>query len=190
MTPDPHDAGAPPLVHPSAIIEEGVELGDATRVWHHSHVRRSARLGAGTSLGKNVFVDSGVEVGARVKVQNNVSIFRGVAIADDVFVGPSVVFTNDRVPRATSNDWTVQPTQVEQGASLGANATLVAPVRIGRWSAVAAGAVVIRDVEPHEMVAGNPAKRIGWICRCGETRVPRDADRLSCPACKTELDLR
>ena len=177
-------------VHPTAIVEEGARLGPGTRVWHHAHVREDALVGAGCVLGKNVYVDAGVVIGDRVKIQNNVSVYSGVELADEVFVGPSAVFTNDRVPRARSGQWTMSRTRVGRGASIGANATLVAGVDVGDWAMVAAGAVVIRPVAAHELVGGNPARRLGWVCRCGEERVrPGEAPGLSCARCGTELDL-
>ena len=146
--------------------------------------RRS--VGADCILGKNVYVDAGAEIGNGVKIQNNVSVYHGVHIADDVFVGPSVTFTNDQVPRAFNDNWTVVDTWVETGASIGANATIVCGTRIGEFSMVAAGAVVTHDVAPHELVAGTPARRLGWVCRCG-TVISRAADppaSLRCDVCR------
>jgi acetyltransferase-like isoleucine patch superfamily enzyme len=180
MTQDP--AGS---VHDTAIVEAGAELGPGTQVWHHAHVRRGAHVGAGCILGKNVYVDATVRIGDRVKIENNVSIYKGVDIGDDVFVGPHVVFTNDRLPRATNRDWTVVPTVVRRGASLGAHATVVCGVDIGEWAMVGAGAVVTRSVPDHRLVVGVPARPAGWVCRCG-TVVSRAADRppsLECDAC-------
>lgn len=173
------------FVHPTAIVEDGAEIGADTRIWHHSHVRSGSRIGAACVLGKNVFVDSGAIVGDRVKLQNNVSVYVGVTIGDDVFVGPAAVFTNDRVPRAFNTEWTVTETHVEDGASIGANATIVCGTRLGALSMVAAGATVTRDVEPNQLVAGTPARPLGWVCRCGEV-VSRDAarpSRLECAKC-------
>jgi UDP-2-acetamido-3-amino-2,3-dideoxy-glucuronate N-acetyltransferase len=120
-----------------------------------------------------------------VKIQNNVSVYRGVTIEDEVFVGPSAVFTNDRVPRAVSDDWAVVPTTVRRGASIGANATLVCGIEVGAYALVAAGSVVTRDVAPNEVVAGNPARRLGWVCACGATvdRDARSATDLDCDNC-------
>jgi acetyltransferase-like isoleucine patch superfamily enzyme len=154
-------------IHLTAVVESDVLLGDGVAVWHHAHVRAGARIGEATVLGKNVFVDAGVTIGARCKVQNNVSVYRGVTLADEVFVGPSAVFTNDRYPRAVSPDWEVVATMVETGASIGANATIVCGVTLGAWSVVAAGAVVTRSVEPYQLVAGTPARHLGWVCRHG-----------------------
>jgi len=145
-------------------------------------------IGDGCTLGKNVYVDAGVVIGDRVKVQSNVSVYAGVQLADDVYVGPSAVFTNDRVPRA-SDDWELSTTTVHNGASIGANATLVAGIEIGAFAMVGAGAVVVRSVAPHEMVVGNPARRLGWVCRCGAVRVRvGEAAVMECQACRTTLD--
>jgi UDP-2-acetamido-3-amino-2,3-dideoxy-glucuronate N-acetyltransferase len=154
-------------VHATAIVEDGANIGVGTRIWHHAHVRAGAKVGRACNLGKNVFVDEGATVGDRVKIQNNVSLYSGVHLEDEVLVGPSAVFTNDRYPRAVSPDWTVSETTVRRGASIGANATIVAGVEIGHWAMVGAGAVVIKNIAAHELVAGNPARRLGWVCRCG-----------------------
>ena len=171
-------------VHETATVEEGAEIGAGTRVWHHAHVRSGARVGGGCTLGKNVFVDAGVSVGARCKIQNNVSVYAGVTIEDEVFVGPSAVFTNDRFPRA-AGDWKMVETTVRRGASIGANATIVCGVEIGEWATVAAGAVVTRNVQPHELVAGNPARRMGWVCECGQLleRTTAARKQTECKAC-------
>lgn len=163
-------------VHPSAEVEQGATIGADTKVWHIAHVRSSARIGSGCTIGRNVYVDADVVIGDRVKIQNNVSVYRGVAIEDEVFVGPSVVFTNDRYPRAVSPDWTVTPTRVGRGASIGANATIVCGVTIGHHAMVAAGAVVTRDVQPEQLVAGNPARPLGWVNQRGEV-ISRQQER-------------
>jgi len=167
-------------VHETAVVEPGARLGAGTRVWHHAHVREGASVGAGCTLGKNVFVDAGVVIGDRTKVQNNVSVYAGVTLEEDVLVGPSAVFTNDRYPRATTAAWTVVPTTVRRGASIGANATVVCGSVIGEWALVAAGAVVTSDVAAHELVAGVPARRAGWVCECGQVLLRTDG---GCPAC-------
>jgi acetyltransferase-like isoleucine patch superfamily enzyme len=162
-------------VHPTAVVEDGAHIGAGASIWHHAHVRAGARIGAGTVVGKNVFVDAQAVVGARCKIQNNVSVYSGVELSDDVFVGPSVVFTNDRYPRAFGG-WDLAPTVVGRGASIGANATLRCGIEIGELGLVAAGAVVTRDVRPNELVGGNPARTMGWVDVHG-TVVSRDADR-------------
>ncbi|UNQ72874.1 acyltransferase [Infirmifilum sp. NZ] len=153
--------------HPTAVVEEGAEVGEGTRIWHFAHVRSGARIGRNCNIGKDVYIDAGAVVGDRVKIQNGVSVYRGVVIEDDVFVGPYAVFTNDKYPRAFSTDWEVVPTVVKRGASIGANATIVCGVTIGEYAMVAAGSVVTKDVPPHGLVAGNPARLIGFVCYCG-----------------------
>jgi UDP-2-acetamido-3-amino-2,3-dideoxy-glucuronate N-acetyltransferase len=162
------------FVHPTADVEAGATIGPGTRIWHLGHIRTGARIGAGCNLGRNVYIDAGVQVGDRTKIQNNVSVYAGVTLEDEVFVGPSAVFTNDRLPRAHNDGWVVTTTVVRRGASIGANATLVCGVEIGEHAMVAAGAVVTRDVRPYELVAGNPARHRGWVNRQGEI-VSRDA---------------
>ena len=153
--------------HPTAVIEDGAEIGDGTKVWHHGHVRSGAKIGSACVLGKNVFVDSGAVIGDRCKIQNNVSVYVGLHIGDDVFIGPSATLTNDLVPRAFSETWTVGETWIDTGASIGANATIVCGNRLGEYSMVAAGATVTHDVKPHQLVAGTPARHLGWVCKCG-----------------------
>ena len=154
--------------HPTAIIDEGAEIGEDTRIWHFCHVMAGARIGASCSFGQNCYVGSRVTIGRNVKVQNNVSIYDGVVLEDDVFVGPSAVFTNVNNPRsAFPRKDEYRETVVEAGASIGANATVVCGHRIGRGAFVAAGAVVTKDVPPYALVAGVPAVRVGWVCPCG-----------------------
>ncbi|MFV0308833.1 MAG: acyltransferase [Desertimonas sp.] len=177
-----------PFVHDTAIVEPGAVVGDGTKVWHHSHLRSGSRLGADCVVGKNVYVDADVTIGDRVKLQNNVSVFVGVTIGDDVFVGPSATFTNDLVPRAFNTDWVVTPTVVEDGASVGANATIVCGTTLGELCMVAAGATVTKSVAPQQLVAGTPARHLGWVCRCGEV-VSRSLEPpacLLCPRCHEE----
>lgn len=156
-----------PFVHETAIVESGAEVGAGTKVWHHAHVRTGAVIGRDCLLGKNVFVDGGAVIGDRVRIQNNVSVFAGVRLADDVMVGPSAVFTNDRFPRAHGFEWAIAPTTVQQGAAIGANATIVCGITLGAWSMTGAGAVVTRDVAANQLVLGNPARHFGWVCWCG-----------------------
>jgi UDP-2-acetamido-3-amino-2,3-dideoxy-glucuronate N-acetyltransferase len=173
-----------PRIHPSSVVSPLAAIGDGTQIWLFCQIREGARIGNDCILGKGVYVDSGVVIGDKVKIQNNVSLYFGVTIEDGVFVGPHVCFTNDRVPRAVHPDgslkgaeqWTVQKTLVKTGAALGANATIVCGVTIGRWAIVAAGSVVTGDVPDHALVMGNPARVVGWVCACGE-RVAIDEQR-------------
>ncbi len=162
-----------PIVHPTAEVEDGARVGAGTRIWHLVHVRSTARIGAGCTVGRNVYVDAGVTIGDLVKIQNNVSVYTGVTLEDGVFVGPCAVFTNDLRPRAQNPDWKVTETLVRRGASIGANATIVCGVTIGECAMIAAGSVVTRDVRPYQLVAGNPARHLGWVNRAGEV-VSRD----------------
>ncbi|HEY2901653.1 MAG TPA: acyltransferase [Polyangia bacterium] len=170
--------------HPTSVVDSPASIGDDTKIWHFSHVMAGARIGAGCSLGQNVFVSGGVVVGDRCKIQNNVSLYDGVTLADDVFVGPSAVFTNVTTPRAfVPRKHLFEPTHVARGASIGANATILCGHSVGAFALVAAGAVVTRDVAPYALVGGVPARQVGWICRCGEV-LPRGSARLlTCAAC-------
>lgn len=156
-------------VHPTAEVSPEAFVGEGTTIWHWSQVRERARIGARCSLGKDVYVDTEVVLGDDCKVQNFATLYRGLTVGNRVFIGPHVCFTNDRYPRSVSPDWQVVPTKVEDGASIGANATILCGVTIGRNAMVAAGAVVTKDVPPHALVAGVPAKVMGWVCDCGMT---------------------
>lgn len=159
-------------VHPSAIVDDGAVLGPGTRVWHFAHVCGGARIGAGCSLGQNVFVGNDVIIGDRVKIQNNVSVYDAVTLEDEVFCGPSMVFTNVYNPRSgiVRKDQ-YRRTLVRRGASIGANATIVCGVTIGSYAFIGAGAVVKRGVPDFALMAGVPARQVGWISRFGE-RLP------------------
>ncbi|GCE46793.1 acetyltransferase-like isoleucine patch superfamily enzyme [Thermosporothrix hazakensis] len=162
------------FVHPLAEVEEHVQIGDKTRIWRHAHIRSYASIGAECNIGKGVYVETHVRIGSRVKIQNNASLFEGVSIEDGVFIGPHVCFTNDMYPRAITpdgrlkgaEDWEVTPTLVKYGASIGAGAVIVCGVTIGEFALIGAGSVVTRDVPPHTLVLGNPARPRGYVCRC------------------------
>lgn len=180
------DVNLPYYVHPSSIIDDGASLGAGTKVWHFSHVQTGATIGRGVSIGQNVNVGPNVRIGDHCKIQNNVSIYEGVELEDYVFCGPSMVFTNivrprSKYPQRASHLY--QKTLVRHGASIGANATLVCPVTIGRHAFIAAGAVVTKDVPDYAMVAGVPAKQIGWVCECGES-LSKAASRITCRKCR------
>jgi UDP-2-acetamido-3-amino-2,3-dideoxy-glucuronate N-acetyltransferase len=160
------------FIHPSAFVDDGAEVGEGTRIWHFCHVNPGAVIGAGCSLGQNVVVMPRVRIGNNVKIQNNVSVYEGVELEDDVFCGPSMVFTNVVNPRShVSRKHAYRPTVVRRGASIGANATIVSGVELGRYAFVGAGAVVTRDVPAYALVVGVPARQVGWACQCGE-RLP------------------
>lgn len=167
-------------VHPTATVDPGATIGAGTKVWHYVHVMPGASIGRECVLGQNVFVAGSVRIGDRVRIQNNVSVYEGVELEDGVFCGPSVVFTNVRNPRSEVDRKDVyEPTLLRQGATIGANATIVCGSTVGRYALVGAGAVVTKDVPDHALVVGNPARPAGWTCRCGE----RLTSSLTCPAC-------
>ncbi|RLE41704.1 N-acetyltransferase [Candidatus Woesearchaeota archaeon] len=155
--------------HETAIVEEGAEIGPGTKLWHHTHVRSGSKIGSEGNIGKNCYIDKGAIIGNRVKIQNNVSVWHGVVLEDEVFVGPNVTFTNDLYPRAFIwDDSRVAKTLVKRGASLGANSTIICGDRvIGEYAMVGAGSVVTKDVPPHGLVVGNPARLVGFVCKCG-----------------------
>jgi UDP-2-acetamido-3-amino-2,3-dideoxy-glucuronate N-acetyltransferase len=158
----------PTYIHPTAVVDEGAQLGQGTQVWHFCHIMPGAEIGPECSLGQNVFVANGVVLGRGVKVQNNVSIYEGVVCEDEVFLGPSMVFTNVRNPRAAVvRRGAYAPTRVCRGASIGANATIVCGVTIGAHAMIGAGAVVTKDVPPYALVVGNPARQRGWMSAWG-----------------------
>jgi UDP-2-acetamido-3-amino-2,3-dideoxy-glucuronate N-acetyltransferase len=151
------------FVHPSAVIDDGAVIGDGTKVWHFTHVSTGAVIGEGCTLGQNVYVGPGVRIGRNVKIQNNVSVYEGVEIEDDVFLGPSCVFTNVKNPRAASRG-TFEKTLIRRGATIGANATVICGATVGRHAFVAAGAVVTaKDIPDHALLMGVPATQVGWV---------------------------
>ena len=172
------------IVHATAIVDEGAVLGDGCRVWHFTHICAGARIGAGCSFGQNVYVGNDVSLGSNVKVQNNVSIYDAVVVEDDVFCGPSMVFTNVYNPRsAVSRKAEYRPTVIRKGATLGANSTIVCGITVGRYAFVGAGAVVNRDVADFALMVGVPARHIGWMSAHGERLdLPLSAPADSPPA--------
>lgn len=175
------------FVHPSSYVDDGAVVGPGSKIWHFCHIVSTAIIGARCTLGQNVFVGDAVKIGSGVKIQNNVSVYAGVELEDDVFCGPSLVFTNVKNPRSPfpvkSSD-SFSKTLVRSGATLGANATIVCGVEIGRWAFVAAGSVVTKDVKDYAMVAGVPAKQIGWVCPCGVKLSKIEKDSTDIQACK------
>jgi UDP-2-acetamido-3-amino-2,3-dideoxy-glucuronate N-acetyltransferase len=169
------------FVHPTAEVDEGAVLGEGVRIWHHVHVMRGARIGAGSMLGHAVFVGAGVTIGARCRIQNHVSLFEGLTLEDDVFIGPSAVFTNVKNPRAeVSRRDAFLPTKICQGATVGAGAIILPGLILGRYCFVGAGAVVTRDVPDFCLVLGTPARPSGWMSRRGVQLRFDDAGEASC----------
>jgi UDP-2-acetamido-3-amino-2,3-dideoxy-glucuronate N-acetyltransferase len=183
------------FVHESSYVDDGASVGAGTKVWHFCHLMSGAVVGAQCSLGQNVVVMGQVRIGDNVKIQNNVSVYEGVTLEDDVFCGPSMVFTNVLNPRShVSRKHEYRPTRVRRGASIGANATVVCGTTLGEYAFVGAGAVVTRDVPAYALVVGVPARRIGWMCQCGEQlsvpmAVPDAEVRATCTACGSRYAL-
>jgi UDP-2-acetamido-3-amino-2,3-dideoxy-glucuronate N-acetyltransferase len=174
------------FVHESSYVDDGAVVGSGTKIWHFSHVMPGATIGERCSLGQNVVVMPGTTIGNNVKIQNNVSIYEGVILEDDVFCGPSCVFTNVATPRShVSRKSEYETTLVRKGASIGANATIVCGITLGEYSFVGAGAVVTADVPPYALMVGVPARRVGWMCGCGE-RLHLSNGNGSCPRCGRE----
>jgi len=185
-------------IHPTADVSPKATLGPGTKVWHQAQVREGAVLGRNCILGKGAYVDSGVHIGDNVKIQNRASVYHGVTLEDGVFVGPHVIFTNDRLPRAinpdgslkSDDDWELGLILVREGASLGAGSIVVAGVTIGRFAMVGAGAVVTKDVPDYGLVYGNPARLAGYVCSCGH-KLAKEGERrpMKCPSCGREVDV-
>ena len=171
------------FVHESSYVDDGAEIGKDTKVWHFSHVMPGACIGEKCNIGQNVLVSPGVTIGNNVKIQNNVSLYTGVVIEDDVFLGPSMVFTNVINPRShVSRKDEYKKTLVCKGASIGANATIVCGTTLGKYCFVGAGAVVTRDVQDYALVYGSPARLHGWMCQCGE-QLNFEDERAVCKSC-------
>jgi UDP-2-acetamido-3-amino-2,3-dideoxy-glucuronate N-acetyltransferase len=156
------------FIHPTAVIDQGATIGSGTRVWHFSHLMAASRIGDNCIIGQNVYIDNNVVIGNGVKIQNNVSVYNGVVIEDDVFLGPSMVFTNVMNPRSfieRKNEF--KKTIVKKGSSIGANATILCGIEIGRYAMIGAGSVVLENAPDYSLIAGNPAKQIGWVSKSG-----------------------
>ena len=191
-------------VHPTATIGEPCTIGEGSKIWQHCQVREGAVIGRNCILSKGVYIDAGVHIGDNVKIQNGISVYHGVTLEDGVFCGPHSVFTNDRQPRSinpdgslkSADDWVLSETLVRVGASIGAHATIVCGINIGRWAMIGAGAVVTRDVPDYGLVYGNPARLHGFVCPCGEKlplyQEPLDlADvTLTCSKCNEQVVIR
>lgn len=177
-------------IHPTAEVSDEATIGAGTSIWHQAQVREGARVGERCSLGKGVYIDTGVSLGDEVRVQNYVSVYRGVTVGHRVFLGPHCVFSNDFYPRAFVTDFEVTPTVVEDGASICTNATIVCGNRVGAYAMVGAGAVVTRDVPPHALVVGNPARVRGWVCELGHKMEQVEGGGHHCPRCGFHLPAR
>lgn len=179
------------FVHESSYVDEGVDIGAGTKIWHFCHIMSRARLGRNCNVGQNVLIAPDVIIGNNVKIQNNVSIYTGVIIEDDAFLGPSMVFTNVVNPRShVSRKNEYKKTLVKQGASIGANATVVCGVTLGRYSFIGAGAVITRDIPDYALVYGNPARIHGWMCQCGiklQFEPDSEEERAKCENCKSRF---
>jgi UDP-2-acetamido-3-amino-2,3-dideoxy-glucuronate N-acetyltransferase len=155
------------FIHPTANVSKDAKIGDGTKVWINSQIRENSQIGTNCIISKDTYIDTNVKIGNNCKIQNSVSIYQGVTIEDDVFVGPNVCFTNDKVPRAFDLNWTITPTRIKKGVSIGANATIVCGITIGEYAMVAAGSVVTKDIEPYSLVMGNPARHYSYIDKMG-----------------------
>ena len=171
------------FLHETAEIDQSAKIGESTKIWHQSQVMPGAIIGKNCNLGKSVYIDRNVIIGNNVKIQNGVSVYQGVTIEDDVFLGPHMVFTNDLFPRAFVDDFKIIPTLISKGASIGANATIICGITIGRYSMVGAGSVITKDVMDHELVIGSPQKKIGYVCKCGYKSKSKN-NAISCDECK------
>lgn len=177
------------FVHESSYIDEPCQIGEGTKIWHFSHIMKNSTIGKNCNIGQNVVISPEVILGNNVKIQNNVSVYTGVICEDDVFFGPSCVFTNVINPRSfIERKDEYKKTIVKKGASIGANATIVCGYNIGRYAFIGAGAVVTKDVPDYALVAGNPAKIIGYVCECG-SKLNNDKDNYICQSCNKEYEM-
>lgn len=174
------------FIHPSASVSDLADIGSGTKIWINSQIREHVKIGENCIISKDTYIDAGVSIGNRCKIQNGVSVYHGVTIEDDVFVGPNVAFTNDFYPRAFSQDWEVSDTHIMRGASIGANATIVCRHTLGEYCMVGSGSVVTKDVAPYTLVAGNPARPHGYVCRCGK---PLKNGSTTCSSCGFTLPI-
>ena len=173
---------SPYHAHPTAVIDPGATIGSGTKVWHFAHISAGAQIGERCIFGQNTFVADGVVIGNNVKVQNNVAIYTGTVIEDDVFLGPSCVLTNVTNPRSQINRHNLyEKTVIRRGATIGANSTIVCGITLGRYSFIAAGAVVTKDVPDYALIQGVPGRKAGWMSRHGHILIPRENGELCCP---------
>ncbi len=174
------------FIHPTAEVDESARIGKGTKIWNQAQVRNDAIIGENCIISKNVYIDEHAVIGNRVKIQNNVNVYHGVTVEDDVFLGPSMTFTNDLYPRAFSKDWKITETVVKKGVSIGAHATIRCGCTIGEYATIGSGSVVTKDVRPHALMVGNPAHQVGWVCECG-FKLDKDG---RCSECDNRYDLK
>ena len=180
-------------VHPTAVVEKTATIGEGTKIWHFVHIRENAEIGRECVLGHSVYVGKGVKIGNRVKLENRATVYQGVKIEDNVFVGPHVTFTNDPYPRSYSTDWKIVPTLVKKGASIGAGTVIICGITIGEHAMIGAGSTVTKDIPPHAIAYGNPAKIRGFVCKCGR-RLIKEEERqkyilMKCPSCDEKYEI-
>jgi len=179
-------------IHETACVDPGANIGEGTSIWHFCHIMKDTHIGENSSLGQNCFVAAGVRIGSNCKIQNNVSLYTGVTLEDDVFCGPSMVFTNVKTPRCAhprnNPETDYRPTLVKRGASIGANATILSGITIGEHALIGAGAVVTKDVPPYALILGIPGTQQGYACECGEILTPQNNTAI-CPICSRSYQL-
>jgi acetyltransferase-like isoleucine patch superfamily enzyme len=182
------------FIHDLAVVDEGAKIGKGTRIWHFAHIRDSATIGKNCIIGKGVYVDANVIIGNNVKIQNGVSVYQGVTIEDDVFCGPHMTFTNDLYPRSFTDTWEVSETLVKQGASIGAHSVIICGITLGEYCMVGSGSVVTKNIPPNGLVMGNPARLVGFVCRCGhplqeEIEQTDEYVKFQCSECEKQTSI-
>jgi UDP-2-acetamido-3-amino-2,3-dideoxy-glucuronate N-acetyltransferase len=182
------------FIHPLAVVDEGAQIGEGTKVWHFAHVRSSAKIGKHCTVGKDVYIDTNVTIGDNVKIENGVSVYQGVTLEDEVFCGPHMTFTNDLHPRAHGEFWEITDTLVKRGASIGGNATIICGITLGSYCMIGGGAVVTKDIPAHALVVGNPGRITGFVCKCGrplknEVKRQKVSVTFECGKCKEETTI-
>jgi len=180
-------------VHPTAVVEKTATIGEDTKVWHFVHIRENAEIGRKCVLGHSVYVGKEVKIGNHVKLENRATVYQGVKIEDNAFIGPHVTFTNDPYPRSSSTDWTIVTTLVKKGASIGAGSVVMCGVTIGAYAMIGAGSIVTKDIPPHAMAYGNPAKIKGFVCKCGRQLIKEEERQrdvlMKCAFCDKKYEI-